>query len=692
MAATPVVLQAEADQCGLACVAMIAAAHGNRTTPSSLRERYAAFDRGPCLHTVLGVAGELGLDARPLRLELDDLGRLALPAILHWQLDHFVVLTKTGRRRAVIHDPAAGRRHVTRDEMSRSFTGVAVELQPSRRFRNDRRHARLSLGSLLSMLDGHRRYLWLMFTLLIVSQLLALALPVGTQLLIDEVLVAADRRSLAALLAGIGALLLAAVILETLRRRYVLDTGINLSIAASLAAVRHVFRLPVPTIETRAVADIVSRIESLLPVQKLLTETLVNGAVQIIALALTVVVMLLYSPLVTLLSVVALCAVGVAQALMLPSIRARDLEAIVATAASDQSLIESIRAFGTVSALGMASARVLHWQTEFRRAGDARGRRGLLMIRAAAIRSIVAAVDQLAFLGIGVLLVGNRQMSIGVLFALFGLRGRLNQAAGALAGVIHELYLAQSHLDRIGDIVALPSTRSAPTAAVRCTLKGAVDCRSLTSRYPGGAPVPDGFSCSIDAGERVVICGPSGAGKSTLLKLFAMELRPTAGTLCFDDYDVRLWDPVVLQAQLAFVRQGDRLMAGSVAANVAGFEACPDVGRIREAAEIACIWDDIVRLPMQLDMPLPSGGHGLSGGQLQRLAIARALYRRPRVLLLDEATNQLDERTEARVINNLAGIGCTIVSVVHSAHGRSLSGRPIWIGPRANGNCRPAPG
>lgn len=684
---TPVLLQAENSECGLACIAMVAAAHGAELSLSTLRERFAAHDHGPCLRTILSVAGALDLDARPLRIDLDELRRLKRPAILHWQLDHFVVLTKTSRNGAVIHDPAAGKRHVSRDELSQSFTGVAVELEPAAQFESRRDDGRLGILDFVSMLAGFRRYVLLTFVLLVIAQLFALALPIGTQLLIDEVLLSSDRRWLAATLGGIGLLLLAAVVFEMLRRRYALYTGIEISVAASRAAIAHVFRLPVATIEKRAVADIVSRIESLRPIQQLLTGSLVNAAVQFVALMLTVAVMLLYSPLVTLVSLGALLVTGIVQACMLPSIRAHNLEAVVATATAQQSLIESLRSYGAVSALGMTAPRCLHWLAAFRRASDAEARRGVLTIRASAVQSVIAAIDQLIFLGIGVTLVADRRMTIGVLFALFSLRGRLNQAAVGLAGVVHELYLARSHLDRIGELLRLPAERAAPRPALRQPLEGAVECDGLAFRYPGGRAVFDGFSCSIGSGERVVIGGPSGAGKSTLLKLLATELAADAGVVRFDGYEASLWDPAVLRRHLAFVRQGDRLMSGSVADNIAGFDACPDMVRIRSAARLACIWEDIVSLPMQLESPLSGDGYGLSGGQLQRLLIARAVYRRPQVLILDEATNQLDERTEARVINNLARTGATIISVVHSAAGRALSGRQIDISRGANGNC-----
>jgi ATP-binding cassette subfamily B protein RaxB len=252
-----------------------------------------------------------------------------------------------------------------------------------------------------------------------------------------------------------------------------------------------------------------------------------------------------------------------------------------------------------------------------------------------------------------------------VLFAFLSLRGTLMGASAELLAAARQLYLVRSHVDRVAEIVAESPEPDAPRHALRRRLRGGIACEAVEFRYPGGPPILTGFTADVAAGEAIVIRGPSGAGKTTLLRLLAGSLEPHRGRLSYDGMDVRLWDRGVLRRQFGIVLQSDRLFEGSVADNISGFEADADVGRLREAAELAAIWDDIVDLPMAIHTPLSGADGGLSGGQVQRLLLARAIYRRPRILFLDEATSQLDHATERRVIANLGTLGVTSISIAH---------------------------
>jgi ATP-binding cassette subfamily B protein RaxB len=232
-------------------------------------------------------------------------------------------------------------------------------------------------------------------------------------------------------------------------------------------------------------------------------------------------------------------------------------------------------------------------------------------------------------------------------------------------------------VDRVAEIVAEMPEPDVPRHALRRRLRGAIACQAVEFRYPGGASLLNGFSVDVEAGESIVIRGPSGAGKTTLLRLLAGSLQPDRGHLAYDGMDVRLWDRGALRRQFGIVLQSDRLFEGSVADNISGFEADADVGRLREAAELAAIWDDIVDLPMAVHTPLSGADGGLSGGQAQRLLLARALYRRPRILFLDEATSQLDHATERHVIANLGMLRVTSISIAHRSNALAAATRFI---------------
>ena len=679
------VRQVEVAECALAALVTVARLHGHDIDLAWARRRFPPQSRRPDLASLLFMAQELGLAARALRAEPEDLRWIRAPAILHWEFRHFVVLTRARRRSLDIWDPAAGHRRLRREASRAGFTGVVVEFARAPDFRPLTDGRRLRLADLLAAFRGLKPYLGVMLALLLATQALGLALPVGSQLLIDEAMGNQDRAWLHAVVAGLGCVMSAALILDLLRQRYGLFAGIRMSVDTAAAMVRHVLALPIAVLERRTIADTLSRVDSLQPIQHVLVDTLLAVVVQAVTLVATLALMVFYSPLLAGFSVLAMLAAVLVQLVLMPRARAHDLDGVVALAEARQSLIDSLAGAASVHAFGLQSFRLVHWRNAFERAGNARANLGRLSIAAAGAQGIVGLADQLLFLAVGIAGIGSKSITLGVLFAFLTLRGRL---AAALAGLVtagRELYLAGNHLERVGELLAEPAEKPPARTAYREMPSGRLACAGLTYAWHAGRPVLSDFTCSIDAGERVVICGPSGAGKTTLLKLLACELEPAAGSLQFDGWDAALWDRGWLRRHFGVVRQSDRLFSGSIGENIAAFSPCPEPARIRRAAELADLWQDLLGLPLRLETPLTDGGSGLSGGQLQRLMLARALYPEPRVLFLDEATSQLDERTECRVLGNLARLGITIVSIAHGPQAIRLGGRPIYLRGQANG-------
>ena len=679
------VRQGEIAECALAALVTVARLHGHDIDLAWARRRFPPQARRPDLGSLLFMAQELGLAARALRAEPEDLRRIRTPAILHWEFRHFVVLTRARRRSLDVWDPAAGHRRVRRQALRTGFTGVVVEFTRAQGFRPLTGGRRLRLADLLAAFRGLRPYLGVMLALLLATQTLGLALPVGSQLLIDEAVGGQDRAWLYAVVAGLGCIMSAALILDVLRQRYALFAGIRLSADTATAMVRHVLALPVAVLERRTIADTLSRVDSLQPIQHVLTDTLLAAVVQAVTLVATLALMVFYSPLLASYSVLAMLAATLVQLVLMPRARAHDLDGVVAQAEARQSLLDSLAGVASVHAIGLQSFRVAHWRNAFERASNARANLGRLSIAAAAAQGAIGLADQLLFLAVGIAGIGSKSITLGVLFAFLTLRGRF---AAALAGLVtsgREMYLAGNHLERVGELLAEPADVPPARTAYRELPSGRLACTGLAYAWHAGRQALSDFTCSIDAGERVVICGPSGAGKTTLLRLLACELEPAAGRLQFDGWDAALWDRGWLRRHFGVVRQSDRLFSGSVGENIAAFSPSPDPARIRRAAELADLWQDLLGLPMRLETPLADGGSGLSGGQLQRLMLARALYSEPRVLFLDEATSQLDDRSERRVLGNLAGLGITIVSVAHGSQAIRLGGRPIRLQVQANG-------
>lgn len=661
----PVILQQESAECGSACLAMIAAYYGKQVRLDGMRKLHDDAGRGVTFKDLLQVAGRLQLIARPLRLPIPELRHLRLPAILHWRMTHFVVLVRCGRRRYVIHDPATGRRTVDKAELDDAFTGVALELTPERGFQAQNDRDCLSFADFAGSFRHLYRYLGLMFCLLLCTQVLALAPPIATQILIDELVLGQDRGWLYRALGGLALIMLTGVMLDGLRRRIGLFTGMNLAVDSSVSVMSHLLKLPVSFIDRRHPGDLMSKLESLTPIRQALTEQLIESIVHCAVLVTTLAIMFFYSGWLTAVSVGGLTLSVLLIAVTLPAIRRSQEQAIIHTAAQNSSLLESLRAYEIVQALGLEQLRLAHWQNHFSAATTARIREGKLSIVQTAGSGVIGAFEQVAFLGIGIGGVLDQHFTLGVLFAFLALRGRVGSAALGLAEAVQQFFLLKVHTKRLSDIVLAEPVPTSPDGAISSTIRGSLRAADLSFRYAADTWIVRDFCCDVAAGTNVVITGPSGCGKTTLLKLLAGLLPARSGQVYVDGIELSLWDRDSLRAQTSFVLQSDLLFQGTIAENIAAFASVPDLSRLRAAAVSAEIWPDIQKLPMKLETHVSDMGKNLSGGQVQRLVLARALYRRPAVLFLDEATSHLDVDMERRVLRNIESQDITVISVAH---------------------------
>lgn len=661
----PLILQREQTECGLACVAMIAGWFGCHTSLQGLRTAQPPSARGATLNDLLQAAAALALSGRPLRLECPELRQLALPAILHWRMQHFVVLAKLRRGRATLHDPARGKRRVDKAELAASFTGVAIEFRPSPDFVRRGKRRGLSFMNVLRACRNLGRYLSLMVLLLVAVQLLSLVMPVATQLLIDEIVLGQDVEWLSRALAGLALVLFIAALLEAMRRWITLYAGSSLAADSTFDVVRHLYNLPARFLQNRHLGDLMSRLESLTPVRKAITESAIEGLVQFAVLTATLAIMCFYSPPLTLLSTAGLVLSMLLMGGVLPAIRRHSQDMLVHRADADSSLLETLRAYDVTRALGLAPLRLAQWQNHFVAAMNSHVRQARLSIWQGFGSAVVNGGEQVLFLGVGISQLIEKQVTLGVLFAFMSLRGRLAAATIGLLKISQELFMLKVHLDRLSDVVLEDPLPPARPGAICRPVTGSLQAREVSFHYDGGPWIFRDFSCVVQAGEAVVITGESGCGKTTLLKLLSAQAFPVEGRILVDGRELALWHPDHLRRQFSAVLQEDILFRGSIADNISGFDPEPDLARMRDAAIAAQIWDDIRRLPMAWNTPVGELGSSLSGGQRQRIVLARALYRRPRVLFLDEATSHLDPATEARVLDHLDHLGITTVSVAH---------------------------
>lgn len=659
--------QAEAAECGLACVAMIASAHGSRSTLSELRRRFAVSLSGSSLKGLIATADTLGFTARPLRCDLDELAQLQTPAILHWDLDHYVVLRRVTAKYAWIADPARGDRKLRLEEVSRHFTGIALELTPAPHFKKRETVDRVRLSDLWSRLSGLRRFLIQMFLLTLLLQGIGLLTPLASQLVIDDVIGRADRDLLVAVVVGFGTLIVVQTAITTLRGFVQLHAGQRLSIQLSGNLLRHLLRLPTDFFERRHIGDVMSRFSSLGVAQSFLTGGLVGTLLDALMVIPVGIVMLLYSPLLSAVLAVNLVVIFVVRLIAFPTTRRFAEDNLNLVAKTDSVFLETIRGARAIKIAGREAERHGLWQNAVADQQNSAFRQSAFGLWGGSGMALWQGLHGLAMLYFGALQVMDGHMTLGMYFAFQSYAGQFSGRVSSLIGALFTYRMLGLHLERLADIVhADPEPGLDGPASLTRPISGAVSVRGLRFRYGEHDPwVLDDVSFTIRPGEAVAIVGPSGGGKSTLLKLLIGIYSPIEGDVLIDGHPMRALGLRAVRDRIGVVMQDDQLLSGTIADNVGFFDSHMDMEKVERACRQAHVHDDVMRTAMGYHSLVGDMGSILSGGQKQRLLLARALYKEPAILFMDEGTANLDPDLERRVVGSLAELKITRIMVAH---------------------------
>ncbi len=662
----PMTLQSEAAECGLACLSMVANYHGDRRSLAQMRARYAISMRGVSLRTIMEIAAAIQLNPRALKLEQGDLRHLQCPAVLHWDMQHFVVLRHVRNNQYMIHDPAVGRRKLSVNQLSKHFTGVALELQPTQHFTPTPRQRPLSLFQFWQSATGLKRSLGLLFTLSALLQLAAIASPYYLQTIIDDVLLSDNRDLLFTLAAGFALLLLMELGLTIVRRSLILTMSTRLQLQLSANVFRHLLRLPMDYFSKRHTGDVVSRFGSLAHIREFVTVGLVTAVLDGLMALMTLAVMCLYSPLLAVVTVAALSLYLVVRLSLLPWVKNETTERIAMAAAEQSHFIETLRAIQPVRLYQQDSRRQSQWQNLLVETLNRDLRLGKLDIGANAANQLLFGLENIIVIYLAATLVMDNQFTIGMLYAFTAYKTRFSTSVDSLVSRLIEFRMLRVHIDRLADIVLTPALPQpcALAATPADFTRSALTVERLAYRYGDLEPcVFSNVSFSISPGSTVAIIGPSGSGKSTLLKCLMGLLTPSHGTVYFGPHRVSTgWAYPQL---FASVMQDDTCMNGTLMQNIACFDEPANAEKVQQAARIACIHDEIMAMPMQYQSLIGDMGSALSGGQRQRLLLARALYRQPAALFLDEASSQLDVKNEMVINRHLKSLSVTRIVVAH---------------------------
>jgi len=660
-------LQSEAAECGLACVAMVAAHYGHKVNIGGLRRRFPISMKGATLAELINVASELELSARALRCELDEIGQLQMPAILHWDMNHFVVLEKVSGGKATLLDPASGRKTVGREELNRHFTGVALELTPTAAFKPIDQRVRTRMADLWSKLVNYRSAFVQVVALSLLLEVTALALPFFMQLTVDEAIGQSDANLLGLLVIGFGLVYALNSIIQALRSWVVLTLGQSISFQLAGNVFRHLMRLPMSYFESRHVGDLMSRLGSTGPIQSILAEGVVSAMVDAVLAVLTLTVMALISVKLMLIVLAAtLLYIGFRLAVY-PMIRRRTEEELVARANEETYLIESIRAIRAIKLHVFEPMRENGWRNKYADVVSAGYRNRIYKIVTKLTESLLLSTQYLLTVYLGALAVMSDQMTVGLLLAFLAYRSSFMSSGTALIDHWERWRLISVHLERLSDIVAQPREEILPAPPRSNVLPPpALRAEKLTFGYDrDGAPVLKEMDFEIPAGSYVAIVGTSGAGKTTLMRIMLGLLSPTSGKLLVDGKPLTPATTSAWRARIAAVLQDDQLLTGTLADNIAFFDDRPDDQRIEAAARLARIHDTIADMPMGYQSLIGDMGAALSSGQRQRVMLARALYRDPDALFLDEGTANLDEENELAIADTIAQLPITRIVVSH---------------------------
>ncbi|TEF58620.1 peptidase domain-containing ABC transporter [Pseudomonas aeruginosa] len=607
----PLVLQTEATECGLACLAMIAGYHGHHTGLMELRRRFSVSLKGISLKQLIQTAHRLGLGTRAVKLDLGDLGKLKLPCVLHWNFNHFVVLKAVDGRGAVLHDPAHGQRRLGLEEVSRSFTGVALELWPESGFEKQEAPPRIKLLGMLGKVTGLYRSLAQVLLLAGALEVFSLISPFFLQWTIDNVIVSEDRDLLSTLAIGFGLLLLMQQAVSGVRAWVMMHMSTLLGVQWQANVFSHLLRLPAQYFEKRHLGDVVSRFGAVNSIQQTLTAAFLSKLFQ----------------------------------------RQDERRSVWLGL-----LVEQINA-------GLRTQKLQLFYQQ--------------------LNGLLFGVENLLVIWLGATMVMDGQFSVGILMAFNAYKSQFDSRVGSLIDKFFELRMLQLQGERLADIVL-----QAPEVSHGDILpenlrerEASIEIQGLRYRYAEQEPwVLDGLDLRIAGGESVAIVGPSGCGKSTLFNVLLGILPPVEGQIRMAGLDLAQLGLDGLRELVGTVLQDDVLFAGSLSDNISFFDPQPDMPWLLQCAQMAAIHDDIQAMPMGYNTLVGDMGTVLSGGQKQRVMLARALYKKPRILFLDEATSHLDVHCEQRVNAAIRALRITRIMVAHRPETIASADRVIVLG------------
>lgn len=666
-----IILQTESSECGLASLAMIANHHGYCVDLVDLRRQFTTSTKGVTLERLIHYASALQLAARPLRLDMSELDQLQTPCILHWDLNHFVVLKRVnrtvgGHRTIILLDPAVGERRMTSSEVSRHFTGIALELTPNSNFVTKDERRNIAIRDLTGHVTGLRSALAQVIAMALALEIFAIASPLFNQFVIDEVIVSGDRDLLKVLALGFCLLTVTQTTISVARSWFLMRWSIDIGQQWAVRLFTHLTRLPATYFEKRHLGDVVSRFGSIGAIQSTLTnlfvESVLDGLMGLFALGM----MLMYSWMLSSFVLGAVFLYALLRWAFYQPLRVASQERLILAAKETSHFLETLRGIIPLKLFGREVERRMRWQNLKQDVINRDMQTQKLDIFFKVSHTTIFSGQALALFYFGADAVMRNTMTVGMLMAFTSYAGTFSERVFNLIDLVVDLKMLSLHAERLADIVLEPAEAEPIQESDLSRFRCDITLKKIKFRYSIGEPwVLDGVDLHIPAGQSVALTGPSGCGKSTLCKIILGLIRPEEGEVLIDGIPITQVGLSAYRKLVGTVMQEDVLLAGSLQENIAFFDTKMDQAWVETCARLAAIHQEIVTMPMGYQTLVGDLGSSLSGGQKQRVLLARALYKQPKILALDEATSHLDVNNEKMVDEALTHMRITRIMVAH---------------------------
>jgi len=679
-ATLPMILQNERADCGHACLAMISQFWGHELDLFSILRLSNTSSRGVTLLEIHQLADRLGFLTRALQVPLEELNVVKCPAILHWNMNHFVVLKQVKKNKIVIHDPAAGVRECCMEEVNHSFTGVVLEIEKSNHFETIRQEKKLTLFALVKTMRGVNTFLVLLLMLSLSIEILSLLNPLFMQYVTDNVVGFSDKNNLYMIAIGFLILVLMQVFTEYIRGNMVVYFTSHLTEQFSSNVMKHLLKLPLAFFEKRHKGDLQSKFLAIDHVQKKISTDFVNTVLDGFMILLTFAVMAIYSPLLTVVVSVALFTCFGLRYASYQHLKQQSDTSLQQHAKTMSLFLETLQGIVPIKSFLKERVRFTTWRNSYIDSLNADIVVSKMNVFYQVAHQGVFHIEHIIVVVIGASLVLDNRFSLGMLMAFLAYRGLLVTKASSFIQHLFDYKLIALQLNRLSDILFQEPEDVRSGCSQVGVILGGLTLENIFFTYHPGAPfILQNISLSIKAGEKVAIVGPSGSGKSTLLKVMMGLLEKTSGQIYIDAIPLNKFGLKEYRHLTAAVMQEDTLLTGSIMDNICFFDEQMDLEHMYAVATQACIHETISELPMGYETLVGDMGSSLSGGQKQRILLARALYKRPKILFLDEATSHLDVENERRINEALKALEITQIIIAHRKETIQMADRVIEL-------------